>query len=584
MTRVLLLSPEPARLVALQQVLRGSGLEVQVLADHRQLGAGFLQSQASVVLIAAPPSDVTGAGVLGALVPPGSPSGLPPTVLLVTRVDPALLGWAFACGVVDLVEASGVPPTLGARVQQVLQEISQVPPDHAQGLGRLVRYLRRAERTGELWVDGEMGRARVVLSRGQMREAVLGNLRGKEAIAQLLGQRSFKGFAFTDLPPDQVGVVHVDSTPHLSPVVAGTVVETPPAPTVVAPAPEPEPPPMARPAIHAVDVTGEPAPPGEPLPPVKAVVVDDDKALLEIACKFLARSGLEVTKAHDGGQALDEALRVRPDVIVSDIMMPSVDGWALLRLVREDHRLREVPFILLSCHDEYRMKLSELDAGADGYLAKGIRGDQLAASVAARVEIRRQVWSLAAPGRRLEGQLKAVGPLNLVNALAFHGCTGALQVHDGWVHVKLGLSDGRLVSAEAGEEVLNLSPLEALRSYVTMDQATFVFDPREAVEPMWNRPADEALEEACLRANENDDRVREELMVSGEGLIIHTELMSLYERVCGHLNPRVVEALARGLSPAETMVQTNESPLVVEWVVKDMVRKGVVSFRTPQAP
>ena len=56
-------------------------------------------------------------------------------------------------------------------------------------------------------------------------------------------------------------------------------------------------------------------------------------------------------------------------------------------------------------------------------------------------------------------------------------------------------------------------------------------------------------------------------------------MIQLYERVCAHVSPRILEALTQGMGAAETMMTTGESPILVEWVIKDMVRKGVASFR-----
>ncbi|MBI5494635.1 MAG: response regulator [Deltaproteobacteria bacterium] len=556
-------SADPQRLAALQRVLSEAGFLVHggtqaplVLAEATAATSGA-SPERTVVVADSWGTDPSGATVLAAL--GGQPPAYP-VLLLPQKLDDNLAGGLLAGGVADILEQPLTPAALAERAR-TLCLLSRPPPSqpaalNAWSLRRLWEFVSRTRRSGLLTVDTVGGRAHLMVQQGALGFAQYGGEQGEPAAQRVLGQGEVLAFFWQPVPDD-----------------ASSVAMAPPQPQAAG----------ASPAFSAVEVVpgaGAPRPP----PPTRVLVVDDDTALLEIACKFLQRAGLEVSRADNGQRGLEEALRVRPMAIISDIMMPDVDGWALLRLVRDDHRLREVPFLLLSCHDEYRDKLRQVGAGADAYLAKGIKGDQLMKAVTDCLARHALVWTAAGPGCRLDGRLDHVGPLNLVLALSYQGLTGTLHARDAWTHAVLGFRGGQLVTAGATADITTLTGQDALEAYVRMRGAAFVFDPLQ-VPP--DGPAQDPraqLDAACERANAHDDEVREKLMLQGEGLNIHPELMALYERVTTGIPPAVLEHLARGSSPGAVMAETGESPLIVEWVVKDMVRKGVAVFReTPRA-
>jgi CheY-like chemotaxis protein len=101
----------------------------------------------------------------------------------------------------------------------------------------------------------------------------------------------------------------------------------------------------------------------------------------------------EVVACPDGQSALESAQLVRPDLVLADVMMPGLDGFGLLRSIREDAGLRNVPVILLSARAGEESRIEGLDAGADDYLVKPFSARELLARVGshlAMAKIRRE--------------------------------------------------------------------------------------------------------------------------------------------------------------------------------------------------
>jgi signal transduction histidine kinase/DNA-binding response OmpR family regulator len=114
------------------------------------------------------------------------------------------------------------------------------------------------------------------------------------------------------------------------------------------------------------------------------IVADDNRDMRNYVCRLL-ESRWSVLGVSDGHEALAAARRRRPDAIVTDIMMPGLDGLGLLRELRHDEALRSVPVILLSARAAEESRLEGLAAGADDYLVKPFSARELIARVETQI-------------------------------------------------------------------------------------------------------------------------------------------------------------------------------------------------------
>lgn len=114
---------------------------------------------------------------------------------------------------------------------------------------------------------------------------------------------------------------------------------------------------------------------------VHVLLADDDRAIRESLERALELDGYRVTAVADGVQALAEARRWTPDLLVLDVMMPGVDGLGVCRVLRADSM--QMPILMLTARVEVAERVAGLDAGADDYLAKPFELDELMARVRA---------------------------------------------------------------------------------------------------------------------------------------------------------------------------------------------------------
>jgi DNA-binding response OmpR family regulator len=104
--------------------------------------------------------------------------------------------------------------------------------------------------------------------------------------------------------------------------------------------------------------------------PSTVLVVDDDPVILKLLEVNFDMEGFAVLIAHDGEEGIEVARRERPDVIVSDIMMPKTSGIQLVAELKGDPATSDIPILLLSAKAQNADVLTGLDAGADDYITK----------------------------------------------------------------------------------------------------------------------------------------------------------------------------------------------------------------------
>ncbi|RPK56820.1 Sensor histidine kinase TmoS [Streptomyces sp. ADI96-02] len=137
------------------------------------------------------------------------------------------------------------------------------------------------------------------------------------------------------------------------------------------------------------DAAIAPEPAGQTAAHARVVVADDNADMREYLTRLLAGAGYEVHAVTDGVEALDAIRAQAPDLVVSDVMMPRLDGLSLVAALRTDPRTAAVPVLLLSARAGQEASIEGLQAGADDYLVKPFAAAELLARVRANVELAR---------------------------------------------------------------------------------------------------------------------------------------------------------------------------------------------------
>ena len=110
----------------------------------------------------------------------------------------------------------------------------------------------------------------------------------------------------------------------------------------------------------------------------KALVIEDDGNIAELLRLYLEKDGFDVSRAADGGEGMEMFRAFTPDLVLLDIMLPVMDGWAVLREIR---KAGNTPVIMLTAKSETPDKVSGLEMGADDYITKPFEPKELMARI-----------------------------------------------------------------------------------------------------------------------------------------------------------------------------------------------------------
>ena len=172
------------------------------------------------------------------------------------------------------------------------------------------------------------------------------------------------------------------------------------------------------------------------------LLVDDDAELTSLLAEFLRREGFSVEAAHEGNRGLERALQPGIDLMVLDVMLPGIDGFEILRRLRQRS---QVPVIMLTARGEDVDRIVGLDLGADDYLAKPFNPRELVARI--RAILRRFESRSVTPANRIETNGIALDPG--AREVFAHGKRVELTTFEFDILEMLMRSAGRVLSRDA---------------------------------------------------------------------------------------------------------------------------------------
>jgi DNA-binding response OmpR family regulator len=117
------------------------------------------------------------------------------------------------------------------------------------------------------------------------------------------------------------------------------------------------------------------------------MLVDDDPDTLSILVRYIRREGFAVVQASSGAECLRLAVEHVPDVILLDLMMPEMDGFAVCRALKKDCATAEIPVILLTARDEVEARAQGMELGVSDFIAKPVVRRELSERIHAQLDM-----------------------------------------------------------------------------------------------------------------------------------------------------------------------------------------------------
>ncbi len=237
-------------------------------------------------------------------------------------------------------------------------------------------------------------------------------------------------------------------------------------------------------------------------PRATVLVVDDSDSQRMAAIQCLRAAGLEVLSASDGLEGLGVAIRERPDLILSDVNMPRMDGWKLLRMIRARPNLASTPLIFLTTQADDGARLRGYRLGVDDFVSKPFQGAELVARVE-RVLSRARAQTNAAGKGALRGDLSQVALASILSLIEMERRTGNLLLVHGDETVTLLLKEGSVVRIDLPPRHAHKQGIERFFHALNWKEGQFELSAAEIdVEDELNLPISFVLLEHARRQDE----------------------------------------------------------------------------------
>ena len=311
----------------------------------------------------------------------------------------------------------------------------------------------------------------------------------------------------------------------------------------------------------------------------RIVVADDDPAVVWFMSGLLKALGVEVLEAHDGARALALTYDSWPDLVVSDVLMPKLDGFSLCHEIKRDVAVRDVPVILLSWKEDLLQRVRELGGSADGYLRKEAAASTVAERLREVLRPRARVEQRISAGGDARGRLDGLTP-RLILELASAGERDArVGIRDAVYLYEVQVRRGRLCSAtrssadgsfERGDFVLAaLLGVSAGRFVVEPDATPCRVD--------FEGTAAQILKAPIERARHALNSISAEALVGVTRVHIAAPTIDGYLACTPEPARGLLEKIMAGASPRELITSGAVAPRLLEAVLSDVARRGAIS-------
>ncbi|MFY9226556.1 MAG: response regulator [Blastocatellia bacterium] len=199
---------------------------------------------------------------------------------------------------------------------------------------------------------------------------------------------------------------------------------------------------------------------------LSVMVVDDDAAVRELLVELLKDLGCQVIEAIDGQEAIEKLREVKPNFIISDIVMPRRDGYGLFEYLQSDDNFADIPFIFLTGRVEMDEKLQALQGGVEDYWLKPFDIEEIG------IRLRRMLQKARMAGD-VRGKLSEIPLPDLLQSLAAGNKSGVLRLSRSGRYGIIYIDQGRIIDAEF-EDLVGKTAIYCLVNWC-MDGGNFNF-------------------------------------------------------------------------------------------------------------
>jgi DNA-binding response OmpR family regulator len=310
----------------------------------------------------------------------------------------------------------------------------------------------------------------------------------------------------------------------------------------------------------------------------RVVVADDDPGVTWFVSDLLRTAGCEVHEALDGSTALALAHRIQPELVVSDILMPGIDGFALCRALRRDVALRDTPVILLSWKEDLLQRVRELGASAAAYMRKESGSRAILARVREVLRPRARIESRLRGDGEVRGRLDGLTPRLLLDLVCLLRKDARVSVRDATYLYEVEVRGGAPRKATRTASDGNYASGErALASLLGVGAGRFVVTPsREPIRGELTGTLFEQLLRPIAVARGALAATTGAVMANVARVSFDPQLLETYLGATPEPTRTLIKRLSLGTTPRQILLANEVSPSLLEDVLSDLAARGAI--------
>ena len=310
----------------------------------------------------------------------------------------------------------------------------------------------------------------------------------------------------------------------------------------------------------------------------RVVVADDDPGVTWFVSDLLRTAGCQVHEALDGASALDLAVCVQPELVISDILMPGLDGFALCRALRRDVALRDTPVILLSWKEDLLQRVRELGASAAAYMRKESGSRAILARVREVLRPRARVEMRLRDGGEVRGRLDGLTPRLLLELVCLIRKDARIAVRDATHLYEVDVVGGAPRKATRTSSDGSYQRGErALGSLLGVGAGRFVVTPStESIHGELSGTLAEQLIRPIVLARGALAATTGARTAAVENVIFDEDALGDYLSATPDPARSLIARLARGSTPRQMLLAGEVAPSLLEDILADLAARGAI--------
>ncbi|MEE9229412.1 MAG: response regulator [Acidobacteriota bacterium] len=311
---------------------------------------------------------------------------------------------------------------------------------------------------------------------------------------------------------------------------------------------------------------------------ITVLAVDDSPLILEMVKDYLGGGRFMVITARNGKEGLDILNQIKPEMIISDIVMPEMDGWAFCEAIRKNPDTTDIPFLFLTGEKDVPTRIRGLKIGADDYLTKPFSREELlerASKIADKVKSVRKDFRRRQAA--LSGHTSQLAMADLLQLLSLNGKTGVLRIDNGRTG-KIYFRSGKIINAT----LESVSGLKALYRLLAWDEANFELEPllegEEGVEEKIHDATQSILMEGFTQI---DEACHLKDKLPGEKELLQVASTASKAKDLGDAEKQVLKALGKGATLVSLLDRLSLTDLQIFEAVIALRSRGLIEAHEP---